>query len=151
MDRVGAIRVKRKYIRDLRKAGVDVVQYAYFLAPLFRFINTQINYRNHRKIAIIDGQVGFVGGINIGDEYLGRSNFGYWRDTHLMIQGNFVSGLQAIFLNDFWKIKRVNGEDFLIKRFIPNIFIKLPRMEKRFCSWPAVGQILSILPSCRLF
>lgn len=124
MDRVGSIRVKRRFIQELRSAGVDIVQYTYFLAPLFRFINTQINYRNHRKIAIVDGKVGFIGGINIGDEYLGRSNFGYWRDTHLMIKGDFVLGLQGIFLNDFWTIKKDSGEDYLKRENFELYFTK---------------------------
>lgn len=126
MDRVGSIKVKRKFIRDLRNAGVDVVHYSYFLAPLFRFINTQINYRNHRKIAVIDGQIGFIGGINIGDEYLGKSKLGYWRDTHLMVRGDFVLGLQAVFLNDYWIITKSRGEDFFRKENFQYYFSRSP-------------------------
>lgn len=111
-DRVGCIKLKRSYIKQLREAGVDIVQYSYFLAPLLRYINTQINYRNHRKIVVIDGEVGFVGGINIGDEYIGKSKFGYWRDTHIMVKGDFVYGLQAVFLDDFATIKAANKESF---------------------------------------
>lgn len=106
MDRVGSIRVGKRYIRELKEAGVDVVQYSYFLAPILRSINTQINYRNHRKVAVIDGRVGFIGGINIGDEYLGRGKLGYWRDTHLMVKGDFVLGLQAVFLMIFGPLKK---------------------------------------------
>lgn len=118
MDRVGSIKVKGSYIKELKAAGVQVVQYSYFLAPLLRLINTQINYRNHRKIVVIDGTVGFIGGINIGDEYLGKGKLGYWRDTHIMVKGDFVLGLQAVFLDDFITIKEANkeplfyGEDF---------------------------------------
>ncbi len=118
MDRVGAIRVKRSYINELKAAGIDVVEYSYFLAPILKLINTQINYRNHRKIVVIDGEVGFVGGINIGDEYLGKGKLGFWRDTHLMIKGDFVLGLQAVFIDDYITIKEANkeisfhGEDF---------------------------------------
>lgn len=110
IDKVGAAKLKRKYIEDLRKHGVTVVIYSYFLAPLLKLINTQINYRNHRKIAIIDGNVGFLGGINIGDEYLGNSaKFGYWRDTHIMVKGDFVLALQAVFLDDFITIEKANN------------------------------------------
>ncbi|WP_152888741.1 cardiolipin synthase, partial [Clostridium tarantellae] len=110
IDKVGASKLKRKYISQLKKNGVDVVIYSYFLAPLLKLINTQINYRNHRKIAIIDGKVGFLGGINIGDEYLGKSKkFGYWRDTHIMVKGDFVLGLQAVFLDDFITIEKANN------------------------------------------
>lgn len=118
MDRVGSISVTKAYIRELREAGIDVIQYSYFLAPLLRIFNTQINFRNHRKIVIIDGEVGFVGGINIGDEYLGKGKLGFWRDTHLMVRGDFVLGLQAVFIDDFITIKNAHkelsfqGEDF---------------------------------------
>ncbi|MBP2031363.1 cardiolipin synthase [Clostridium algifaecis] len=112
LDRVGCIKLKRSYINELISAGVDVVQYSYFLAPLLRHINTQINYRNHRKIVVIDGKIGFVGGINIGDEYLNKGKFGYWRDTHIMVKGDFVFGLQAVFIDDFATIKAANKEYF---------------------------------------
>ncbi|MDP4089011.1 MAG: cardiolipin synthase [Bacillota bacterium] len=110
MDRVGAIRVKESYMKELRAAGIEVLLYSYFLAPILRPINTQINYRNHRKIVVIDGEVGFIGGINIGDEYLGRGRLGFWRDTHLMVKGDFVLGLQAVFIDDYITIKEANRE-----------------------------------------
>lgn len=122
LDRVGCIKLKRSYIRELREAGVDLVQYSYFLAPLLRHINTQINYRNHRKIVVIDGKVGFVGGINIGDEYIGKSKFGYWRDTHIMVKGDFVYGLQAVFLDDFATIKAANKEFFFYDDTLEEFF-----------------------------
>lgn len=110
IDKVGSSKLKKSYIKELKRAGVSVVMYSYFLAPLLKMINTQINYRNHRKIVVIDGQVGFLGGINIGDEYLGRNEkFGYWRDTHLMIKGDFVLALQAVFLDDFITIEKANN------------------------------------------
>lgn len=109
IDRVGSIKLKHAYIRELREGGIEVVFYSYFLAPLFRTFNTQINYRNHRKIAVIDGKVGFLGGMNIGDEYLGKGKLGFWRDTHIMVKGDFVFGLQAVFFNDYTHIKRSNG------------------------------------------
>ena len=60
-----------------------------------------MNNRNHRKIIIIDGQLGYVGGFNIGDEYLGLGKLGYWRDTHLRIQGDAVDALQLRFILDW--------------------------------------------------
>lgn len=110
VDRVGSSKINKSYIQELRNNGIDIVQYSYFLAPLLKVINTQINYRNHRKIVIIDGKVGFLGGINIGDEYLGKGPLGYWRDTHMMIKGDFVLGLQSVFINDFITIKSANEE-----------------------------------------
>ena len=118
IDKMGSIKISRSYIRELRDNGVVVEIYSYFLAPLFRFINTQINYRNHRKIVVIDGKVAFTGGMNIGDEYLGKGKLGYWRDTHMMIKGDGVLGLQGIFLDDFLTIEKASnsysffGEDF---------------------------------------
>ncbi|MBU3193763.1 cardiolipin synthase [Clostridium algidicarnis] len=123
IDRVGSIKIKKSYINDLKNAGVDVVQYSYFLAPILRSINTQINYRNHRKIVVIDGKVGFIGGANIGDEYLGKGKLGYWRDTHIMVKGDFVLGLQAVFLDDFMTIQRANNQysfyDLEFKHYFP--------------------------------
>ncbi|WP_446899792.1 cardiolipin synthase [Clostridium sp. LBM24168] len=125
LDRVGCIKLGKKYINDLKHAGVDIVQYSYFLAPILKSINTQINYRNHRKIVVIDGYIGFVGGINIGDEYLGKSKFGYWRDTHIMVKGDFAYGLQAVFIDDFATIKAANKEYFFydgnFEEFFPPI------------------------------
>jgi cardiolipin synthase len=122
IDRVGSVKMKKRDIAELRNAGVDVIQYSYFLAPLLRSINTQINYRNHRKIVVIDGRVGFIGGINIGDEYLGKGKLGYWRDTHIMVKGDFVLGLQAVFLDDYFTIKRIAGDYFLNKEDFMNYF-----------------------------
>lgn len=65
-------------------------------------MNLKINYRNHRKLVIVDGQVGYIGGFNIGDEYLGlNEHFGEWRDTHLRVRGNAVLQMQAQFLMDW--------------------------------------------------
>lgn len=62
----------------------------------------RLNYRDHRKIVVIDGRIGYIGGFNIGDQYLGRKpKFGYWRDTHLRVQGNAVIALQSQFLMDW--------------------------------------------------
>lgn len=122
IDRIGSSKLSRSYIRDLKSAGVDVVFYSHFLAPLFRILNTQINYRNHRKIVVIDGTVGFMGGINIGDEYLGNGDLGIWRDCHFMIKGDFVLGLQSVFLDDYSIIKKSCNEDYNLPINIENYF-----------------------------
>ncbi|MDY0380140.1 MAG: phospholipase D-like domain-containing protein, partial [Defluviitoga tunisiensis] len=109
IDKIGA-RLRKNYIKDLEEAGVELALYTYFLSPLLKFINTQVNYRNHRKIAIIDGQIAYIGGLNIGDEYLGKGRLGYWRDVHLKIEGQAVNGLQKVFLEDFRKIKSIDGK-----------------------------------------
>ena len=99
-DAVGSWRLSKKYIAELRAAGVEIVPFFPVRLPFF---NHKINFRNHRKIAVIDGEIGFVGGLNIGDEYLGKHpSFGFWRDTHLEVRGEAVKSLQAIFLQDWY-------------------------------------------------
>ena len=93
-DKMGCRKLSRYAIFSLEDAGAEVVPFAPFVLD--------INYRNHRKNVIIDGQLGYLGGINIGDEYLGKSKrFGRWRDTHLKIVGESVDSLQYRFLLDW--------------------------------------------------
>ena len=122
IDKVGSIKLPRRYVKELRIAGVDVVFYSYVLAPVLRFINTQINYRNHRKIVVIDSKIAFLGGINIGDEYLGLGKLGHWKDCHIMIEGDCVLGLQSVFLDDFSTIKKYNNEEISILNNVENYF-----------------------------
>lgn len=99
-DAVGSWKLSKTYIQELRDAGVEMIP---FSPVRFPFLNNKINFRNHRKIIVIDGTVGFVGGLNIGDEYLGKDKyFGFWRDTHLWIRGEAVRTLQLIFLQDWY-------------------------------------------------
>jgi cardiolipin synthase len=98
-DGIGSYKLTKAYIKELSEAGVEVRS---FLAPMIAFLDKRLNYRNHRKIVVIDGTVGFFGGANIGDEYLGGNpKLGYWRDTHLQIEGNAVYYLQNTFLTDW--------------------------------------------------
>jgi cardiolipin synthase len=84
-------------------------------------INIRVNYRNHRKIAVIDGKEAFVGGFNIGDEYLGENKrFGYWRDTHLKIVGSAANSLQQRFLLD-WRYAS-NEKIAFDKKYFPCIY-----------------------------
>lgn len=122
IDRIGSSELPHSYVKQLKSSGVDVVFYSHFLAPFLRVINTQINYRNHRKIVVIDGEVGFIGGINIGDEYLGNGELGNWRDCHFMIKGDFVLGLQSVFLDDYSIIKKSSNEDYNLNNNIDNYF-----------------------------
>lgn len=98
-DGVGSYKLESRFLNELRSAGVE----AYiFLPPLIAFFDKRMNYRNHRKIVVIDGVKGFIGGINIGDEYLGGNpDLGFWRDTHLELVGDAVYSLQYTFLNDW--------------------------------------------------
>lgn len=99
-DGVGSIEMRASFARELREGGIEV---QVFLAPRIAFFDKRINYRNHRKIVVVDGTTGFVGGINIGDEYLGLDQkLGFWRDTHLRLEGDSVYYLQLIFMRDWW-------------------------------------------------
>ncbi|MEH7436409.1 cardiolipin synthase [Neobacillus drentensis] len=99
-DAVGSWKLSKAYINDLRGAGIETVPFGPVRLP---FLNNKFNFRNHRKIIVIDGTIGFVGGLNIGDEYLGRDKeIGFWRDTHLMLKGEAVRTLQLIFLQDWY-------------------------------------------------
>ena len=99
-DAVGSWQLSDKYVDELRQSGVEMIPFGPVRLP---FLNSKFNFRNHRKIIVIDGSIGFVGGLNIGDEYLGRDKgFGFWRDTHLMLKGEAVRTLQLIFLQDWY-------------------------------------------------
>lgn len=111
-DAVGSYRLSKYFIDSLKKAGVEV---GVFFPVAFPLLSRELNYRNHRKIVVIDGLIGFVGGLNIGDEYLGKSDrFNFWRDTHLEIKGEAVYALQTIFLNDWNFVSRqaIEGAEY---------------------------------------
>lgn len=99
-DALGSRGLPKDYLEELRRAGVKIEP---FFPARLPFLQNKINYRNHRKILVVDGKIGFVGGVNIGDEYLGRNpRIGFWRDTHLKLEGNSVYFLQRIFLQDWY-------------------------------------------------
>lgn len=98
-DGVGSWGVSKSYIEQLKKAGVEIHA---FIPVRFPRLAQRINYRNHRKIIVVDGNIGFIGGLNIADRYLfGKPDIGIWRDTHLKITGTAVNSLQLIFLTDW--------------------------------------------------
>lgn len=97
-DGVGVHKIRPSFYKKLRENGGDVRILFPLLVP---FINTRINYRNHRKILVTDGKIGFIGGFNIGVEHLGAGPLGHWRDTHLRIRGTAVASLQRRFIMDW--------------------------------------------------
>lgn len=98
-DALGSRGLGHHFFDRLKELGGDAEP---FFGSKFSLINLRINFRNHRKIVVIDGKIGYLGGFNIGDEYLGKyEKFGYWRDTHLRIEGNGVLALQSRFLMDW--------------------------------------------------
>ncbi|WP_099159315.1 cardiolipin synthase [Virgibacillus ndiopensis] len=103
-DDMGSRTLKRKFIKRLRHAGAQVEA---FFPPKIPKINFKINHRNHRKLAIIDGRIGYIGGFNIGDEYLGKNKkMGYWRDTHIRVNGDAVKNMQTRFILDWNQASR---------------------------------------------
>ena len=98
-DQFGSRKLPRTYLRSLREAGVQIGPFR-TVHGIRRF---QINFRNHRKILIADGREGFIGGLNVADEYLGsHPKFGKWRDTHMGLRGPSVAALQLAFQEDWY-------------------------------------------------
>jgi len=98
-DGLGSSSLSKKYMGRLRDAGVEVYG---FLPMRFGRLLSSINYRNHRKIVIVDGVTAFTGGINVSDKYIkGDPNLGVWHDMHLQVQGPIVNNLQAVFAMDW--------------------------------------------------
>ncbi|RRD92656.1 cardiolipin synthase [Clostridiales bacterium COT073_COT-073] len=98
IDHVGGRRLSRKLIRQMRDAGILL---SFFFPSKLKYINFKANYRNHRKLVIIDGDIGYTGGMNVGDEYIYSKRFGLWRDTHMRITGDAVIALQMRFILDW--------------------------------------------------
>ncbi len=98
-DEVGSYALPKSYLEDMRSSGIQVVNFHSRKGPKNRF---QINFRNHRKIVLVDGVVCWLGGHNVGDEYLGKgAKFDFWRDTHLKIKGPATLPVQLSFLEDW--------------------------------------------------
>ena len=97
-DDFGSFKTSKRIFKPLKKAGGRVYS---FLPPRLIF-NFRLNYRNHRKLVVIDGKIGYLGGMNIGDEYAncGKNRIKPWRDTHLRLTGSAVYALQTTFLMD---------------------------------------------------
>jgi cardiolipin synthase len=102
-DYLGSYKLSKNYLRSLRTAGVYAKP---FLPMRLRLRRSKINYRNHRKLIVIDGIIGFTGGINIADRYLYGSELGKWRDTVVRIEGAGVHGIQKLFLIDWYFVER---------------------------------------------
>ena len=119
-DDLGSWKLKRSTIRDMKKAGIKMQS---FFKIRFPYFTSKINYRNHRKILVIDGTVGYLGGFNIADRYTKGLEWGVWRDTHLRIEGDAVAGIQHTFIYDWLYItKRLHTN----KRFFPQTTVTTP-------------------------
>lgn len=114
-DGVGTKKFGRALTRKLTGAGVE---YHIFMPVSFPVLRSGVNFRNHRKIVVVDGDVAFTGGLNVGVEYLGEGPLGKWRDTHARFRGEPVSALNAIFLQD-WKIAAEEDLSPDLELFLP--------------------------------
>lgn len=98
-DHVGSFQVKSKFFKRMRSAGIQVYP---FFELTFPQLGTRINWRNHRKLCVIDGRTGYLGGMNIADRYIdGGRKFASWRDTHVRVEGPVVAALQYSFAVDW--------------------------------------------------
>ena len=102
-DDVGCWHVPNRFFEEMREAGIEVRSFLKVRFPLF---TSKVNYRNHRKIVVIDGRIGFVGGMNLAERYMRGFSWGIWRDTHIMLEGKAVHGLQTAFLLDWYFVDR---------------------------------------------
>ena len=102
-DYLGSFDLSQKYLRTLKEAGVYVRP---FLPLRLRLRRSKINFRNHRKILIVDGKYGFTGGLNFADRYIFGNTLGKWRDTFVRFEGAAVHGLQSLFLTDWYFVER---------------------------------------------
>lgn len=136
-DDVGCWAVKNRFFSDMAKAGI-VVQA--FMPVRFAMLTRRVNYRNHRKIMVVDGRVGYIGGMNIARRYL----YGYhgegWRDMHLRLTGDAALGLQQTFVSDWY----YNSDELLSA---PDLF---PAPEKQARISPGALQIVSASPASEM-
>lgn len=117
-DDMGSRDLRKKDLKKFRQKGGHAESFFPSKLPL---INLRMNNRNHRKIVVIDGTIGYVGGFNVGDEYLGKSKkFGYWRDTHLRIKGDAVNALQLRFILD-WNSQSTRDNLTYESRYFPDV------------------------------
>jgi len=111
-DDVGSWELKKKFIRSMSDAGVRV---DCFMKVRFPMLTSRVNYRNHRKILVVDGETAFVGGLNFADRYQdGVPGIGPWRDTHLKVIGGGATALQIIFMADWYFVSKeiLKGEEY---------------------------------------
>jgi len=102
-DDIGSWKTKKKFFQEMKDVGIQVLP---FLKVKLPYLSPKFNYRNHRKIVVIDGEIGYTGGINVADRYIDGGKFENWRDSHVRIEGKAVYGLQTAFLIDWFFVSR---------------------------------------------
>ena len=102
-DEIGCHKLPRRYIQEMENEGIVISAFHTTKGKTNRF---QLNFRNHRKIVVIDGKTAYVGGHNVGDEYVSKNpKFGAWRDTHVKVEGPIVKAIQFCFIEDWYWAK----------------------------------------------
>jgi cardiolipin synthase A/B len=111
-DYWGSFKLTKKYLKTLRDAGVYVRPFLPFRWKISR--SNKINYRNHRKLVVVDGKIGFTGGLNVADRYIYGNQLGNWRDTFIQLEGSAVHGLQLLFMIDWYFVdqKLIEGQEY---------------------------------------
>lgn len=114
-DYWGSFNLSKKYVKSLLDAGVYVNPFLPFRWQISR--SNRINYRNHRKVVVVDGKIGFIGGLNVADRYIYGNKLGKWRDTFIRIEGAAVHGLQLLFMVDWYFVDRklIDGKEYFPK------------------------------------
>jgi len=114
-DYWGSFELSKKYLKSLRDANVFVRPFLPFRWRISR--SNKINYRNHRKLVVVDGKIGFIGGINFADRYIYGNKLGQWRDTFTSMEGAAVHGLQLLFMIDWFFVdqKLIEGPEYFPK------------------------------------
>ena len=130
-DDVGSWGLGRKYLGRLRRAGVEV---RCFMPVVFPWLTSQVNDRNHRKILVVDGRVGFTGGINIAQRYVTGTKLGPWRDTHLRLEGEAVGMLQIVFITDWFFVTKKLLADY--DKYLPKTHVRDETMIQIVTSGP---------------
>jgi cardiolipin synthase len=98
-DDVGSWSARKRFFKEMETAGIEIHA---ILKVVFPILTSKVNYRNHRKVVVIDGRIGYMGGMNIADRYVTGNRIGTWRDTHFKMTGPGVYGLQSSFILDWY-------------------------------------------------
>lgn len=127
VDAMGSKALRKKHIEYIKKLGID---FHIFFPVLIPRIIPRFNFRNHRKIVVVDGEIGYVGGFNVGDEYVNRGEqFSFWRDTHIRMEGKAVDELNKRFILDFEHASETELGDytkyFPEKKFIGDVGVQI--------------------------
>ncbi|MCU4177011.1 cardiolipin synthase [Carboxylicivirga sp. N1Y90] len=118
VDDVGSWELKKPFYKNLQSYGIEIYSFLRVRFPLF---TSKVNYRNHRKIVVVDGEIGFVGGLNVANRYIdGHPSYGIWRDMHLEVKGDAVNALQSAFLIDWYFVSQNDiAEEFYFPPKLP--------------------------------